>query len=112
MLEIQKEDAAGVQVVRIKGPVDSATFDEFKRALMDATKGSASKVLLDCADLTYMNSKAFGLLAQYHRICLQSLGQLALCALNRKIVKTMDLLGLGQMLKIYETRVDALAEMK
>ena len=70
-----------------------------------------ARVLLDCTGLTYMNSKALGLVSSYHRTLLAAMGQLALCSLNRKLVKTMDLLGLGQMLKIYDTREEALRNL-
>ena len=112
MLKVDTEYEEKVAVLTIAGPVDSATFEQFKTALHAACQKRGSRVLLDCKDLTYMNSKSFGLLAQHHRICLVGMGRMALCNLNRKMVKTMDLLGLGQMLKIYGTREEALAELK
>ena len=111
-LEVGLENVGAVTVVTLDGPVDSATFEDFKKAIHQACAKQGSSVLLDCEKLSYMNSKGFGLLSAFHRISLSSMGQLYLCSINRKIVKTMDLLGLGQTLKMFPSREEALAEMK
>jgi anti-anti-sigma factor len=112
MLELNAELIGNINVLRVKGPVDSATFEEFREFLGKYCQQKDGTVLLDCSGLTYMNSKALGLLSSYHRTMLAGMGRLALCNLNRKLVKTMDLLGLGQMLKMYDSCEEALKDMK
>jgi anti-anti-sigma factor len=107
MLTIETGSEGKFTVLAIAGPVDGETFEQFKDAIHRACQTMPAWVLLDCARLTYMNSKALGLLTAYHRVCLANKGHLALCNLNRKIVRTMDLLGLGKLLKIYDTRAQA-----
>ena len=110
-LEIYVEKEGAVTVVTLDGPVDSATFDQFKETLDPICKAPGSRVVLDCHKLTYINSKGIGLLASHHRNSLMHLGSMHLCGLNTKIVKTMDLLGLGKRLKLFDTREEALAAM-
>lgn len=110
--DIQEESDGRVNILVLSGPVDSQTYDAFKSVLHKACAAQGAHVLLDCKGLTYMNSKSFGLLAQHHRKLLQGMGRLAVCSVNRRLVKTMDLLGLGQMLRIYDTREEALAELE
>jgi anti-anti-sigma factor len=105
-IEIAADDQ--VTVVVLDGPVDSATIPDFKKALDPIFRQKEAKVLLDCTSLTYMNSKAIGLLAKYRRECYIGGGRMALCHLNKKLVRTMDLLGLGSMLKTYESREEAM----
>jgi len=110
-LEIRTEQHDGTVIVVLEGPVDSATYEQFREAMHEHCGVPGAKVLLDCSRLTYMNSKGFGTLSQYHRQLLSTMGRLAVCELNRKLVKTMDLLGLGETLIICKTREEALARM-
>jgi anti-sigma B factor antagonist len=111
LLTVTHETADSIKIVVLDGPVDSSTYDLFRKEIGSVCLPSA-KVLLDCAGLTYMNSKSLGLLSSFHRQQMVDMGRLALSGLNRKLVKTMDLLGLGQMLKLYETRDQALEALK
>lgn len=111
-LDIQLEQVGKVTVVTLSGPVDSATHDHFKQTLDPLFTAREVYVLLDCKGLTYINSRGLGLLASYHRLCFASRGWMAICNVDRKTVKTMDLLGLGKMLQFYPSREEALAAMK
>jgi anti-anti-sigma factor len=110
-LRITTEAVGNVTVVVLDGPVDSATHDIFRQTLDPLFLKPAPFVLLDCTNLTYINSKGLAVLAKYHRSAFANLGWLAVCAVNRKVVRTMDLLGLGRVLKFYATREEALADM-
>jgi anti-sigma B factor antagonist len=111
-LNVTQEQDGAIVIVALDGPVDSANSTAFRRALQGPCGTKGARVLIDCTNLTYMNSKGFGALTQHHRAMLATMGTLAICGLNRKLVKTMDLLGLGQMLRLFATREEALAMLK
>lgn len=111
-LEINVEQAGTVTVVRVAGPVDSASVDLFRSQLNPICSQPGARVLLDCQDLTYLNSSSIGLLMKYHRGLMVSHGKLALCAVNTKLVRTLDLLQIGKSLQIYAQREEALAAMQ
>jgi anti-sigma B factor antagonist len=104
--------AGDVTVAAPHGPLDSATLDKFQEVVGPLCAHGGSKVLLDCTNLTYMNSRAIGLLMKYHRGLLVSRGHFALCCLNSKLVRTLDLLQIGKTLAIHSTREEALAALK
>ena len=108
-LKMYTEQLGNVTVVTVAGPVDSATIEQFRLALDPIAAKSGTYVLLDCAGMTYINSRGLGLLAKYHRACFGRLGWFALCNVNRKLVRTIDRPGLWSLLKFYETRDQALA---
>lgn len=110
-LEISVEQVAAVTVVRVAGPVDSASVDTFRTQLNPICSQPGARVLLDCTDLTYLNSTSIGLLMKFHRGLLVSRGKLALCAVNTKLVRTLELLQIGKTLQMYATREEALAAM-
>lgn len=107
---VQQED--GVSIAVIQGPVDSATIDIFKEKLDPLCLPQGARVLLDCRDLTYLNSRAIGLVMKYHRALMVTRGRLVLCQLNEKLVRTLDLLQLGKSLVTFPTREEALAALK
>jgi anti-anti-sigma factor len=110
-LDIDIRQEGPVTVFKLSGPVDSANFAKFKRELARACMGGRARVVVDCEDLTYMNSKGFGVLTMHYRGQLSGKGELVVCGLNRKLVKTMDLLGLGGMLKMYLSVDDAVSSL-
>ena len=110
-LDIKIEQNNKVKIVSLAGPVDSVTHDHFKGFLDPLFMVPPAFVILDCTGLTYINSKGLSLLARYHRSCLAGHGWMSVCNVNRKLVRTMDLLGLGKILKFYESRDEAIAAM-
>ncbi|MBN1268160.1 MAG: STAS domain-containing protein [Kiritimatiellae bacterium] len=111
-LDMRVEKEGDITVVVLDGPVDSATLASFKQGLDPVFRERGVKVLLDCTNLTYLNSKAIGLLARYRRDCYVGGGRLALCHLNTKLVRTVDLLGLSSLLKTYESREEAVGALQ
>lgn len=110
-LEGNVEEQNGIIVVTLIGPVDSATLDIFQKTLDSVSRQQRAKVLIDCSQLTYMNSRAVGLLTSYRRQIYAGGGRLALSELDKKIVRTLDLLGLGKVIKTYPSRDEAVAAM-
>ena len=110
-LEIFISHDNGIDIVMIDGPVDSATIDAFKEKLDPHFNRNGAKVVLDCQHLTYLNSRAIGLLVKYHRSVIVVRGRMAVCNLNPKLVRTLELLQLGKALFIYDSREKALESM-
>ncbi len=101
-----------VTVATLKGPVDSATLDLFQDRIGPLCTAASAKVLLDCRDLTYINSRAIGLLMKYNRGLQVGRGQFAMSNLNPKLMRTLELLQIGKTLSIYASREEALAALK
>lgn len=110
IMSVTQED--GVTILSVNGPVDSVTFEAFRQKVQALCAGEGAKVLVDCSGLTYLNSRSIGLLVTCHKRVLFGRGQFALCALNNRLVRTLELLELGQSLVTYPTRDEALAAMR
>lgn len=105
----QREDVA---VVSVTGPIDAATFDQFRQKVGPFRHKPGAKVIIDGTYMTYINSKGIGLLAALHRALLVSMGNMAICGLSKRIVKTLELLGLANRLRLFATVDEALAYFK
>lgn len=109
VLTIQMENLNGTQIVRVSGPLDSVTYDQFKHTLDPLVVQPKVRIVLDCAGLTYVNSKGLALFGRYQRICAQGLAFFGIAALGKRIVKTMELLGLSRIVKLYPTVEEAVS---
>lgn len=111
-LDVIFKDEDGIIFVSLVGPVDSATFDDFKTGMQPLLREPKPHVVVDCSRLTYINSKGIGLLANLHRQSLISLGYAAFYGIAPRIRKTFDLLGLGKRLRMFDTAEEAVAACK
>jgi anti-sigma B factor antagonist len=112
ILDVMVQQESGITIAVIQGPVDSATIDLFKELLDPVCLPKGARVVLDCRHLSYLNSRAIGLIMKYHRGLMLTRGRLALCQLNEKLVRTLDLLQMGKSLVTFPTREEALAALR
>lgn len=112
LLDVETLLDGNVAVAIVRGPVDSATIDLFKEKLDPLCLPHGARVVLDCKELTYLNSRAIGLLMKYQRNLMLTRGRFVLCGLNEKLVRTLELLQLGKSLVAYPTREEALAALR
>ncbi len=106
------EPSDPVVTVRLIGPVDSATIELFKEKLDPVCLRQGARVRMDCRALSYLNSRAIGLLVKYQRSLMLNRGRLALFGVNEKLVRTLDLLQLGKTLALFKTGEEALAALQ
>lgn len=111
-LEIRVERRDGLAIVSLAGAVDAFTLGEFEETLEPLCDRDHAKVLVDCDDLTYVNSTSFGLLFHFHKVCEARHGLFALCSVREKIRSLLRLLGLEDVLRIYGTRAEAVEALR
>ena len=108
MLTTQIENRDGIHLVHILGALDSLVFEQFKEMMDPLINHAHVRIVLDCEKLTYVNSTGLALLGRYQRISSQNLAFLGIAGLNKRLVKTIDVLGLGKLVKLYPTVEEAL----
>lgn len=101
-----------IRECRVNGPVDSLTCADFQRAVDKLGHHRGERILFDGQGLDYINSKGIGCLAGLHKRTMLNNGQLALCDLSTRIIKTLDLLGLQDRLHIFHDLTAARAYLK
>jgi len=110
-LEISVAEEADVTLVQVSGPVDSETIEQFKDQLDAVFSKKGVHVLMDFTNLSYVNSRAIGLLMKYYRQLAFSRGRMVVFGVNKKIVRTLDLLHIGKELPVVETKEEALKKL-
>lgn len=103
MLTTQIENRNGIQLIHLAGALDSETHEQFEALLAPMVSQTNVRIVLDCADLSYVNSTSLALLGHCQRISLRNLSFMGIAGLNRRITKTIEMLGMGKLVKLYAT---------
>ena len=108
ILKLDTEERNGVLVIHITGPLDSMNYDQFKAEMDPLIGKSRIRVVLDCQNLTYVNSRGLALLMHYQRVSKLDFSFLGIAALRPRILKGMEMLGLGKFVTSFSTLEEAL----
>jgi anti-anti-sigma factor len=101
------ETVDGSVVVRLGGELDLYNAEEVRAALTQAIEGSPRRVVVDMAEVEFVDSTALGVLIEAR----SKLGRdgLALAAPQLDTRRTLQVSGLDRHLPVHETVEDALA---
>ena len=108
MLTTQIENRDGVHLVRLSGALDSASFDSLKETLAPMIAQPHVRLVLDCENLTNVNSRGLALFAQYQMAAAKRQSFVGIAALNRRITQTFELIGLREFVKLLATVEEAI----
>jgi|SRR5579883_2600256 len=106
-LEIGIRDIQGVSVVDVRGRITlGGGAGELREALRIMTREGHRKILLNLADVTYMDSSGLGVLVAAFATVTNQGGQVKLLHLTQRI---MDLLLITKLLTVFEVFDDEAA---
>ncbi|MEV0344139.1 STAS domain-containing protein [Nonomuraea sp. NPDC050680] len=94
-----------ITVIKVDGVLDATTREQFA----DYLSLSGSELILDLAGVTFMDSRALGLIVHHWQTSLASGARFALVGVEYSKSKVMWITGLAQRLPLYDTLDDALA---
>ncbi|GAA3426243.1 STAS domain-containing protein [Streptosporangium sandarakinum] len=101
--------ADGVNVIRVTGLLDATTRDQFADYLSAEFDEHGPDMALDLAGVTFMDSRALGLIVHHWQLSTGAGGKFALIGVEYAKTKVMWITGLAQRLPLYDTIDDALA---
>ncbi len=108
-LTMDAEERDGILVIHVSGPLDSVTHDQFRDYLEPLAAVPHARIVLDCENLSYVNSRGIMLLARTQRALSSSMAFFGVAALHSRILKAIDLLGMGKLLRLYPSVDEAIS---
>src|SRR5215204_4694195 len=102
----------GAYVISLSGEVDLYTAPEFKQQLLEVVGQGASDVVVDLSDTTFIDSTTLGVLVGGVKRLRPNGGQLSLVCSDRNITKIFEITGLDKVFPIYESRDEAVDQLK
>lgn len=108
--EVNAEQRDGITVIRCGGEmVLGAATNAFRAALRQALGTPRAKVLVDLAEVKFLDSTGIGEIVAGYSLAWESQGQLKLCRLPQKIKDVLHVTRLSTVFEIHETEEEALA---
>ncbi|MCA2190390.1 STAS domain-containing protein [Nonomuraea cavernae] len=104
-LSLSSSTVDEITVVKVDGVLDATTREQFA----DYLSLAGSDLILDLAGVTFMDSRALGLIVHQWQNSLASGAKFALVGVEYSKSKVMWITGLAQRLPLYDTLDDALA---
>lgn len=107
-LSLTSSTVEGIAVVRVDGVLDATTREQFA----DYLSLAGPDLILDLAGVTFMDSRALGLIVHHWQTSRSSGAKFALIGVEYAKSRVMWITGLAQRLPIYDTLDDALAAIR
>ncbi|MBA2443239.1 MAG: STAS domain-containing protein [Rubrobacter sp.] len=106
---------AGVPVVAVTGEIDLHVVPEFRSVVSDpgarSAAGPGPVVLVDLAEVTFMDSSGVGVLIGQHRELEGEGGELRIVTGEGPALKILKLTSLDEVFSIFSSREDAMHEL-
>lgn len=110
-MNLSKVKKNGLLVVRVSEErLDARVADRFKEFMKDVLEGKENEVLVDLAQVSFIDSSGLGSLV----FGLKRVGRdgiFALCGLNKAIENLLSLTRLDTVFKVYATEDDAFEDL-
>jgi anti-sigma B factor antagonist len=110
LLRVDIEDRTDHAVVTAAGEIDASTADTVATAVAGALTDGYKQVLLDFARVTFIDSTGLGVLVKAHRAAAAADARFAVVHPTPQTRKLIRVLGLDQVLHIYDSHEQALAD--
>lgn len=106
-LRIDVEEVGDVSVCSLHGFVDRHTIALLDSTLGDLLERGRSRIVIDCAELTYISSNGMGVFISYVSKARAQGGDIKLCNLRDVARTVITMLGLHKHFDVFESRSDA-----
>jgi anti-anti-sigma factor len=104
---VRTQPQAGVQVWQLSGSLDIASAPRLQELWMAAIDNGEQCFVLDLADLEFVSSAGLRVLVAGAKRC-----QVAVCTPNAHVARILDVGGIGRVLPVRASLVDALAVVR
>ena len=110
LLRVDTEAHSDHALVTAVGEIDAATADQLSAAVAGALADGHKHVLVDFAGVTFIDSTGLGVLVKAHRAATAADARFAVVHPTPQTRKLIRVLGLDELLHVYDTPEQALAD--
>lgn len=90
----------GLSVLALDGFLDAHTAPEFEEAIQAEVTAGRSRLVVDCARLTYISSAGLGVFMSFIEEIRDSGGDIKICAVVPKVMQVFEILGFQSLFDI------------
>ncbi|MGE3278269.1 MAG: STAS domain-containing protein [Candidatus Altimarinota bacterium] len=101
------EFVAGTQLVKFVGQLDETNIEDQAQKIYQIMEGDVKNLVFDFSELSYLNSKSIGYIADWQQKISQKGGKLVIVGAKENIFDILDVVGLANIIPIVDTEEDA-----
>lgn len=113
LLHVQTKILDEILLVRLKGELDHHTADQLRekvdQILVDHK--AIRHLVLNCKQLTFMDSSGIGVLLGRYKEISRKKGQMVVCSVNPFIYRIMEMAGMFKIISVVVSEKEALTEL-
>jgi anti-anti-sigma factor len=95
-----------VKVVKLSGIVNTTNSQELRQNITNLIESGAKTVLVDCQDVTFMDSSALGALVLAFKTLRAADIKLVFCSINEQVRILFELTGMDKVFEIFSNQDD------
>jgi anti-anti-sigma factor len=90
-----------VKVIKLSGILNATTSQEFRQKITEILESDAKLVLVDCQDVTFMDSSGLGALVLAFKTLRTAGTKLVLCSINEQVRILFELTSMDKVFEIF-----------
>lgn len=107
-IEIALERHAGLQVVSLRGRLDSAGAPTLQSSLAELASAGEHLLLFECSELRYVSSAGLGIFVNSAKVARAQGGQVSFAALTPHVRSVFEMVGFLSIFEVYASREEAI----
>jgi anti-sigma B factor antagonist len=108
----QEAPDSGTCIIVVEGDVDMSTAVKFNESFFSAARAGTRRVVVDLTGVVFIDTTMLNALVVGHRRMVRDRGRFAVVCDNPRVERVLEVTGLGQILAVFRTRDDALADVR
>ena len=93
-----------IEVIQPSGIIDGISGNELRQQVIELVNRDSKIILLDCQNITFMNSAGIGALVAALKIVRNSGGDLFICSLNNQVEMIFKITKMNRIFHIFTNR--------
>jgi anti-sigma B factor antagonist len=106
IMQIATTPGSDRYVITVSGEVDLASSPELDTAIIAAIESGSSSLVIDLADVSFMDSSGLGVIVRGLKRCREADKDLDLVITNERVLKVFGITGLDQVIPIHDSIED------
>ncbi len=110
--KIELRETNDVNVLDLKGYLDAHTAPELEKSFQSLIDRNRYRIVVNCADLTYISSAGLGVFMAYIEDVRRNKGDIKLSNMSPKVFNVFDLLGFPLLYEITNDEAEAIRKFQ
>jgi anti-sigma B factor antagonist len=109
-VEIIEEIQDDINIYRLKGRLDSNTFQRLEEKLFQAISDGSKRIIVDFKNLNYISSAGLRVIIKANKALIREDGRMILCSMQKYVREIFNMTGIDSFVPTLDTMDDSLKD--